>query len=409
MKIRFTRIISILCAAMLMVSAAAVWAYAEENAATPTDLSPVNGETVPEEPDEVPEESEPAQEQAQEQETEDEPVSSVELIIAQALSINQSWEGRISKTKPAVLKLAIEQPQPVCLLIEGEHVWATMEKEDEVTEDAQKYQTDSETNQTVILANAEAANYLITLGPVEPNILAIAKVTIMDKAAYEAWETENISDEAEPEENLNDSEPDEQAEPVEKPEDNHEMQEEQEPEMPADDVLLSLGYYKVQVSKEEGTDLFEMTDPETEPAAHLEHGTELWVKTTEKEEWAELYRTDEQEPACYIKWEDLIITLKPEAEEEEEEEPLPARYIEITSTLTDYKYISNGMDITMTAQLYNFRDNDVCEFQWQYYDEVTGQFIDIEGANEQTYTYQFSLENMLYNWKLVVTIQNGEE
>ena len=61
MKIRFNRILSIICAVMLMISVVSVWASAENNSATPTDLSPAETETSQEEkepekePEKVPE------------------------------------------------------------------------------------------------------------------------------------------------------------------------------------------------------------------------------------------------------------------------------------------------------------------------------------------------------------------
>ena len=50
MKNRFNRLISVICAIMLLVSTASVWAFADETPATPTDLTPVEEEIIPEEP-----------------------------------------------------------------------------------------------------------------------------------------------------------------------------------------------------------------------------------------------------------------------------------------------------------------------------------------------------------------------
>ena len=70
MKIRFNRMLSIICAVMLMTSAVSVWAAAEDEPATPTDLKPAETETVPEEKEE--EKAEPEQEPEQEPEKEPE-------------------------------------------------------------------------------------------------------------------------------------------------------------------------------------------------------------------------------------------------------------------------------------------------------------------------------------------------
>ena len=67
-----------------------------------------------------------------------------------------------------------------------------------------------------------------------------------------------------------------------------------------------------------------------------------------------------------------------------------------------------GAPITLSAKMINFKDSDICEFQWQYLDTATGEYIDIEGADEQTYTYYVSFENFFNTWRLVVTVTNEE-
>ena len=102
MKIRFNRLISILCAVMLLIGAFSAWAAAEETPATTTDLKPVEGETVPDEPSEEqptePEEKpaeEPEKEPEQESEGEpegepaDDTVDSVEVLITKTLTMGQ--------------------------------------------------------------------------------------------------------------------------------------------------------------------------------------------------------------------------------------------------------------------------------------------------------------------------------
>ena len=114
-----------------------------------------------------------------------------------------------------------------------------------------------------------------------------------------------------------------------------------------------------------GADIFESTEEGAEPAAHLEPGTELWLRITGDEAWAEIYRTDEKARAQYIRWDDVIIVLKPEPEgEEEEEEPLPARSVEVTSTLWEMLSIPFGTEITMTGELINFREDDICSTRY---------------------------------------------
>ena len=126
--------------------------------------------------------------------------------------------------------------------------------------------------------------------------------------------------------------------------------------------------------------------------------------------WAVVFSADEEKPAQYIRWDDLVVIRKTENEQEEtEEEVLPARYVEICSTLADYDFVSLGTEITMTARLFNFREEDVCTFQWKYFSNAENDFVDIEGANEASYSYHITEENINYYWKLVVTISNEEQ
>ena len=226
MKNRFNRIIAFICAVM-MVCAACVWTYAEETPATPTDLSPAQ-ETVPEvqEPEQEPvaepadeieedhwEEPAEAQEKQSVEEPAEEPVTSVEVVITKSLSMGGSWDGKVGKTKPAILKLDIKQSCSVHMLVEGKDVWATIEKTDCCTENPLRTQTDPETDWIIISWEAEEGSYLITLGPVEPNLLGIAYVTFMDNKTYTAWEADQEEKESEPE-----TEPEPEQEPEKTPE-----------------------------------------------------------------------------------------------------------------------------------------------------------------------------------------------
>lgn len=242
MKKLFNRTLSVLCAVMLLISAVSAWAAAEDGAATPTDLTPAEEETIvdpaekeiiPEEPGEEPQaepeqapeqepetepeqepetepEQEPETEQEQEpeaepvqepaEEPEEENIDSVEVVITKTLTVGQNWEGKMKKTKPAILKLDVAWPGTVYMLVEGKDVWATVEKSDRLAENPERNQTDPETDRMVVSWSAEEGSYLITLGPVEPNLLAAATVTFMSKSAYDAWEEEQAEEDPEPEE-----------------------------------------------------------------------------------------------------------------------------------------------------------------------------------------------------------------
>lgn len=181
----------------------------------------------------------------------------------------------------------------------------------------------------------------------------------------------------------------------------------EEPEdLPTDEEMLALGYYGIQVVMSDGADIFNSMEEGAEPAAHIDAGEVCWIRPTEDATWAVIYRADEKNPAQYLRWEDVVINQKPEIGEEEEE--LPARSIEISSTLWGMKSIPLGQEITMTAELINFLEDDICTFQWQYLDEVTDTYIDIDGANELTYVYTIDTDNFFYTWRLVVIITNDK-
>ena len=296
MKIRFTRMLSILCAVMMMISAVSAWADEDTPYSTPSDLAPEAGETAQEEPageepaepgeDPVPgeepgqepeeeqgnepseeqneekqeeqksepaeekkdepakeEKAEPAKEQKDEPEKEqkDEPAEepkeasaeeaadTEEVIITKALKLGQSWNGKMSKKKPAVLKLDLGRACRVHMVVEGKDTWATVQKADRLTDNPRRTESNPETGLMVVTWSAEAGSYLITLGPVEPNRMAMATVTFMDDGAFEAWEAAQATEEpeAEPEQ---EPETEPETEPESEPETEPETEPEQEPE-----------------------------------------------------------------------------------------------------------------------------------------------------------------------------------
>ena len=186
---------------------------------------------------------------------------------------------------------------------------------------------------------------------------------------------------------------------------NPETEAEEEELLPDPEELLALGYYGTQIVMSEGADIFESMEEDAEPVDHLEAGTELWIRPTEDEAWAEIYRADEETPARYIRWDDVIINQKPETDEEEE---LPARSVVVTSTLWGMLSIPFGTEITMTAELVNFQEDDICTYQWQYQPKGSDTFIDIEDANDLTYVYFINEENFYYTWRLTVLVTKGE-
>ena len=238
MKNRLIRIVTFICAIM-MICAVFVHAAAEGMPATPTDLTPdeetvqeqteqtpaeevpaeatvaepaeepAEPETVPAEepegepedeaaepetvPAEEPEEKaaeapadEPKEEPAEEQE--EESSDSMEIMITKAVWIGDGWEGKVSRTRPAVLKLDLEYTRTVYLVIEGKGVRVTAAKTDSADEILFSAQTDPETERAVMTWNAGAGSYLITVSPDENSLMSRAKVSFMNEEAYQAWE-----------------------------------------------------------------------------------------------------------------------------------------------------------------------------------------------------------------------------
>ena len=202
MKNRFIQMFLVICAVMLIICTVSVWVAAEDVTATPTDLMPVD-----------------TAESVSETEMSDEEVAdSVEIIITKAVRIGDSWSGAMKKTKPAVLKLDIDHAQQVNLVVLGRHAWITVEKSDQLSDNPARTLTDDETSQTVISWYAEAGSYLVTLGPVEPNLMAKLNVFIMNEADYESWLEEQAELEEQIEETLErpEEQPQEESEEEEK-------------------------------------------------------------------------------------------------------------------------------------------------------------------------------------------------
>ncbi len=252
------------------------------------------------------------------------------------------------------------------------------ENQEELTgEETQEEETAEETEET-----AEEVQETEATGEEEP------EVTETEETAAEEEET------SEPEEETTEEEATEE-----------EIAEETEV-LPPDEELLALGYYGTQVVMSNGADIFGSMEENAEPISHLEAGETLWIRPTENEGWAEIYRTDETAPAAYIRWDDVLINQKPETEEEEEE--LPARSVVVTSTLWGMSSIPLGTEINLTAELINFQEDDICTFQWQYRPDEADDYINIDGANELTYTYKIDTENFYYTWRLTVLVTRNE-
>lgn len=364
MKIRFNRILSFICAVM-MICAVCAWAYAEEASATPTDLSPAE-ETVPDtqeteqEPAEEPE-AEPAEEPKEE--PAEEPITSVELVITKALAVGGSWEGKVSKTKPAILKLDVKQRCTVHMLIEGKDIWATVEKSDRLTENPPRTQTDPETERTIISWEAEEGSYLITLGPVEPNLLGIVSVTFMDSKTYTEWEAAQAENEPEPE---IEQEPEQEQEPMQEPEsdpeNNSEETSEEEPGPTDENVIPD----DKDVIKDNIEDI-----PSDEDAVPDEENIDV----------------------------DAIPS-------ETEEAPQPQRHIDVELTWdSENPVLGDTAHLKATLKGY---DSLTYTLQWQYSPD-SEHWTDATGETKDCIDIITSEENNYFYWRILVYIEEAEE
>ena len=379
MKNRIIRMFTVICAAVFMACAVSVWAFAEDIPATSTDLTAAEEQGDPEtqgeesqpgEP-EKPETAEPEKKPEADKEPEGtepaEDEDSVEIIITATLKAGGSWEGRVSRKKPAALKLDLTRAQTINLLIEGKNAWATVEKADRLTDNPKKTETDDETGLAVITLNAEAGSYLITLGPAAPSPMTAVKVTIMDNQAYEAWKAAQVTEpEEEPE-----AEP--KQEPGEEPEDEPEQEPGEESEAEPE-----------QEPGEEPED-----EPEQEPGEEPEG-------EPEQEPGEEPEGEPEQEPG-----------EEPEGEPAEEEtdetaEELPPERDARIALSWDDEEPAYGSVAHFQAVLTGYEDVDYSiQWQWSADREV---WNDVEGGTDDHLDVVFSQENGAYRWRIVIYV-----
>lgn len=377
MKKLFNRTLFVLCAVILLISVVFAWAAAEE-AATPTDLIPQEEEIIPENPGKEPE---------PEGETGEEGITSVEVVITKTLTVGQSWEGKMKKTKPAVLKLDVTRPGLVYMLVEGKDVWATVEKSDRQTENPTRTKTDPETNQMVISWEAEEGSYLITLGPVEPNLLAKASVSFMDKTAYDAWKAEQAEKETEPE-----AEPEPEEEPEAEPDEEAEEPKEEPDEEPEE---------KPETESEEAE-----TEPETEPEELKEEPEEAETDpvTEPEEEQPEEAETDpETEPEEEQPEENESESENGEGKIPDESED---RFVK-TNLKWDVVFPIIGDTAHLSAELIGYDELEYT-LQWQTSPDKE-QWTDVPEATDLTLDVLMTEENNHYYWRLVVYLEDDQE
>lgn len=76
-------------------------------------------------------------------------------------------------------------------------------------------------------------------------------------------------------------------------------------------------------------------------------------------------------------------------------------------SLKEERLYSLGEDVTLIAVLMDFKPTDIIEFSWQYSTD-SSNWIPIEGANEQTYSFILDENNCMYQYRVIVTWEGIE-
>ena len=150
--------------------------------------------------------------------------------------------------------------------------------------------------------------------------------------------------------------------------------------------------------------------PEEEPGTETEltekSGTEP-AETTEPVEDEQTESTEPAEPAEPVEGESTETT-EPVTESESEEEPeTPApveRKVMIYSSRKEV--VTEGDIIELTGALIGFEDvpDDAISYQWQVDRNDDAGWVDVEGATKWYYKFIANKETILYNWRLIVTV-----
>ena len=389
-----------ICAAMLFVCAVSVWAAAEETTpATPTDLTPaetaesVPGTTEPEttEPETTEPDTTEPQDPVNETTEPEEPAEgedaadAVELVITKAVRVGDSWSGVMKKTKPAILKLDVAQAQQVNLLVQGRHVWIAVEKADRLTENPAR--TLTENSKAIISWHAEAGSYLITMGPVEPNLMAKANVSILDDAAYGEWLAQQQAEE------VTEEEPAEVTEETEEPAE--EPGETEESEEPAEETVE-------EISEEETDETEEITEDSAEETAAENEGTEE-VSEDITEEESETVEENEELPEQETENE---ADSEEDAELAEEETEVPNnRSIEISVTCDSPNPVIG--DTAHFTAILNGYENLEYTCQWQYSLDHE-EWFDITGETGLSMDVVTNKENNYYYWRILLYVEEEQ-
>ena len=386
MKNLFNRTLSILCAVTLLICAVSACAFAdEEEYATPTDLAETEEKTSPEEAsvqpetqleavEEAQEENEPEAEREEENKTEEEiepgdvneepqeadpeesegAIESVEIVITKIMAINDSWDGFVRDSRLAVLKLDLDKAQTVHMILEGNHVTASIRKSDREEVTLRTVVTDSETKQAIISWEAERGSYLVIISPDTPYEMAKAAVIFMNDETYIAWEEEQLPEV-------------------------DEMVEEQRDDILEEKIIDSESLHE----EEDIEDIPEKSDNQPE---NEEYDGEEDIKETISSDIND----------------DGIIQEENEGIREEITEEQTERYVEVSVTY-DSPYPVLGDIAHFDATLFGYEEINY-SIQWQYSIDHQ-EWNDIPNASETRLDMKITSENNHYYWRIIIFVE----
>ncbi len=95
------------------------------------------------------------------------------------------------------------------------------------------------------------------------------------------------------------------------------------------------------------------------------------------------------------------MTSKEESSEETAEAKVEKK-VSVTSNMEGVDEAEEGTEVVLNTILEGFENTQI-DFQWQY-SEDGSSWIDIEGADAESYSFELSEVNAAYYWRVVVTV-----
>ena len=167
-----------------------------------------------------------------------------------------------------------------------------------------------------------------------------------------------------------------------------------------DREMLEAGYIQVMVIRENGTGLYDRMDEAAAAVGSLQHKDVVWVRPAEGI-WAEVYRIPEGETPIYLNLNNVML-LQGQVDQD-----IPIRSVKLTSTLDGLTEIEEGTEITMTAEISGFLQDEITDVTWQYRTEGDAEdaYRDIADAHGLRYTYPVDAENIHNEWRVILTLK----